>query len=469
LAKQINIYLITFVSLLIAVLTIHYVPYLVVILFAAFLFLIFQRNFIILLTIVLFISFTSFAFKGARDVVTVLSIAALFYLFLKQYGLKYSEYPAVPMEVSYFFLLLIVTLITSTLFSTSTGQSLASLLHTIIFFMICYLFYSLIRDKNKIYIYIFGIIIAVLIIDISIYSDFIKAGFAFHLNNGILARFAGVYSNPNVVGLTLFIASCFILALFYVERFKSRRSKFFLGVLLLNSAAAFIITDSRAAGIALLIGFIFILSILNRKILRRVLLFGLPILLFLFLIPPIQNAIFILLRVDEGSRLHLWGEGLRMFSDHFLTGVGPGMYGHFYVSYTSSFYIMLAEKLQQLYRGVPNPHNFIIAMAAENGIMGMITAISMFALYFFFAFKCIKGYKNIDRDYYVLSVVIFGIGLGVLENSFFEVMGIMSYGFITHDLPFWLTYIILIFMYQRLKKIKKFDIAANVQPVYLKS
>ena len=110
----------------------------------------------------------------------------------------------------------------------------------------------------------------------------------------------------------------------------------------------------------------------------------------------------------------------------------------------------------ELFAGRPNPHNFILLLACENGILGLITGIFSFVLFFYMAYKCLKGYKNLDREFYVFSVVITGIGLGALERSFFEVSGI-SYNYITQDLPFWLIFFILAYMYKKLKEIKLSD------------
>ncbi len=456
--KPINIILISFVFLLIALTAINLIPVLIITLVAAFFYLIYKEDFILLLIIVLFISFTSFVFKGARDVTNTLSIAILFFLFIKHYGFKVSAYPDIPTEVFYLILLLFLTIIISSLFSAAMIASFISVLHAIIFFTLCYIIYSLIKDEKRIYLYIFGLIISEFIIGISIYSDFIKGGFSFYIQNGILARFAGVYSNPNLVGLTSFIAACFILGLFFIERFSSKKYRIILTLLFINNILIFIITDSRAAGIALIVGYFFILYNLNKKLLLKVSILSVILILVLLLLPPIQELIMILLRVEEGSRGHVWSEGLNMFGDHYLIGVGPGMYPRFVGTYTTSFIVSLATKLGTLYKGKPNPHNFFLIMGAENGILGFVTAIFIFGVFFYLAYKCVKYYKDKNSEFYVLAITIFAVGLGVLINSFFEVTGVMSYGYITNDLPFWLVYVILIYLYRETKNIKKVNL-----------
>ena len=51
--------------------------------------------------------------------------------------------------------------------------------------------------------------------------------------------------------------------------------------------------------------------------------------------------------------------------------------------------------------------------------------------------------------YFIISTAITGIGIGMFFRAFIEVTGILSYGYLTLDLPFWLVFIILISIYQK--------------------
>ena len=94
-------------------------------------------------------------------------------------------------------------------------------------------------------------------------------------------------------------------------------------------------------------------------------------------------------------------------------------------------------------------HNFFLFFTAENGILGLITSILFFLVFFYYAFKAMQLTKNKDYDFYVLTVAIAGIGIGIFVRSFIEITGYLSYGYITQDLPFWLLFGILIFIYQK--------------------
>ena len=59
--------------------------------------------------------------------------------------------------------------------------------------------------------------------------------------------------------------------------------------------------------------------------------------------------------------------------------------------------------------------------------------------------------KNSNQLYYVISVAIGGVGIGTLFRSFFEVSGILNYGYISRDLPFWILLIVLNYIYSKVK------------------
>jgi len=102
--------------------------------------------------------------------------------------------------------------------------------------------------------------------------------------------------------------------------------------------------------------------------------------------------------------------------------------------------------------GKPSPHNLFLYYWAENGIFGFVLSISLFVMFFYFAYKTISLAKHSSLEYYSLSVAITGIGIGLLFRAFFEVTGLLYYGYITTDLPFWLIFGILMYIYQNLNQ-----------------
>jgi O-antigen ligase len=301
--------------------------------------------------------------------------------------------------------------------------------------------------------YISILLAAEMIIGLSILYDFMRGGFSFFLKNGILARFTGIYDNPNFVGLTTLITTCLIIALFFIEQFNNTKKRILLIVLLLNNFGILLITDSRAAIITVLISSFIMLYLLNKRMLLKVSLSIMIIFLILLFIPIIQDFILILLRPREfTAREYLWNSGIEMFKDHFISGVGPEQFPKFFYTYLSNSALILFEETGALSFGkIPSPHNYFLLMGAENGILGLITSFSIFILFFYLAYRTLKLAKNADMQYYIFAVAVMAIGIGTFLRAFFEISGIMYYGYISRDLPFWIVFIILIFVYQRVK------------------
>ena len=413
----------------------------------------YKKNFILVATILSFLVLTRNEFEGLRDVITFGSTLLLFIIFFQKYGLKLQEYPRLPREIYYFLVLVFFTLFISTVLSSDVSVSLKASLRLTIFLLICYILFSFIENKKIVLLYISVLLFAEMIIGLSILYDFMRGGFSFFLKNGILARFTGVYDNPNFVGLTTLVTTCLIIALFFLEQFNSTKKRILLVALLINNFGILLITDSRAAIITVLISSFIMLYLLNKRMLLKVSLSIVIVFSILLFIPIIQDFILILLRPREFSaREYLWNSGIEMFKDHYISGVGPEQFPKFFYTYLSHSALILFEETGALSFGkIPSPHNYFLLMGAENGILGLITSISIFIVFFYLAYRTLKLAKKVDRDYYVLGVAIMAIGVGTFLRAFFEISGIMYYGYISRDLPFWIVFIILIFIFYRVK------------------
>ena len=158
------------------------------------------------------------------------------------------------------------------------------------------------------------------------------------------------------------------------------------------------------------------------------------------------------MRLDKiNTRDIYWELGLEIIQDHPVFGVGTDQYEKYFYSYAPSSIYKYFESGAGI-SGKPHPHNFFLFYTAENGILGLITSISFYILFLYFAINTMKRTKKKNYDYYILSVVITGIGIGVFFRSFLEITGYLTYGYITTDLPFWLVFGILISIYQKFQK-----------------
>jgi len=66
-------------------------------------------------------------------------------------------------------------------------------------------------------------------------------------------------------------------------------------------------------------------------------------------------------------RWQYWHASAKMYADHFVTGVGPGNFAHFYTHYKP------AEALES----VADPHNFVLSVITQYGPLGLIGFLAM--------------------------------------------------------------------------------------------
>lgn len=407
---------------------------------------------IIIITVLFFTVFTSQTFESLRDLGLVIATILLFYIYFKKYGLKISSFPALPLEIMVFLVIFYISIIISVTFSDSISLSFFAGLRVTAFFIICYMLYALI-DSDKVFVlFLKAILLISFIINLSIYYDFITEGFSFFLSNGILARFTGVSDNPNFVGMmTMFSTLLSIGFLQFPEKLEFR-TKNHLYIIIFSNLFIFLILASRSSVIGSILGGIFILYYLNRNQLKIISLISISLIIVLFSISSIREFILVLIRLDDFSiRDYLWSTGIDIFNENVLTGIGPSLFGKEFYSYLPSSILAFYKIRVDIAHINPHPHNFFILMSAENGILGLVFSVLIFIIYFYFVFYIMTFTKNSNQLYYIISVALGGVGIGTLFRSFFEVSGVLNYGYISRDLPFWILMIVLMYIYRKVQ------------------
>lgn len=412
----------------------------------------FDSKYWLLVTILTFTIISRDEFESIRAVIVFLSIIFLFLSFIKEFGLRISKYPQLPWEVITFLFLVVFSLIISVSASSNFMISLISAIRLLVFFIICYFFYSFIHGFDSVLFYIKSLLIISFVISISIYYDFLLEGFSFFLSSGVLARFTGISDNPNFVGLVTMISTILILSFLHLKRFSSKTYKSVFYMLLINNFFIFLIIASRAAVIGTILGSVFLLFFINKKLLRTTLIIGISTIIVLFLITPVRDFLLIVIRLEDFSiREYLWTAGIEIFNDNLLTGIGPSTFRIEFYSYIPSSIITFFNMRFDLSEKNPHPHNFFLLMGAENGILGLLFSLAIFILFFYLGLKLLKLTKNLYSEVYKVTLAFIAVGIGTFFRAFFEVSGIMSYGYISRDLPFWLIFISLIYLYHSQK------------------
>lgn len=385
-----------------------------------------------------------------RVLLNVLNFLILGYLFLKKYGLEFNNYPVIPRSILYLIVFTVATMTMSAFFSASPVTGLIEISRTVIFLALIYWLYSFLSDDKAVFGFINALLISALVIAFSMFFEFLKTDkFIFLLSSMGYVTLGGYFTNSTAVGG--FLAVTISLTLLYLFMEEKSRYKFLIGMFFFLQIIALLLTDSRAAIAAAFISVMFTVFFLNRKIFKRTAAAIIIMAVLLFLIPYLNTIVdnyFRVNRIFENTRYYLWEMAWGMIKDYPILGVGPGMFNHYMYTYLpvrmGSWTEQQIYVLQQI-AAAPS-HNFFLMRASQEGIFGLVSAVGIFFIFFSYGFRLIKISKNISENYFILSVGITGIGLGLLVRSFFEATGVFTNGWITRDLPFWLLLGILVYI-----------------------
>lgn len=411
------------------------------------------EKFLLALIIVGYLTTPSEYFGNLRIYITLLLSLLLLFLFVKNHGISKLDSVKFSKEAIIFFILLIGVLTLSSIFSQYSSDGFFAVFRTIVLATIFFMIYSLISSIADVYLIILSLLFSVLVYSIRILFDFFIHGAESYFAKSFIESSVASYGSAGYTGLTLFFISIsFLFAAFFSERFKSKLKRSLISFLFVFNIIILILANSRGGIIAAAVSICFIIFMLKRTLLIKLtvgVVFAWVILLIFF--STIVDAMELYLRLDQiNTREIFWNSGIEIALDNMWFGVGADVFEKYFFNYAPSSVSILVESFSSRF-GKSHPHNLFLHYAAENGLLGLLISIGFFVLFFTIAFKTLKLTKNLNREYYVSTVAITGIGFGLFVRSFFEVTGYLYYGFISTDLPFWLTFGILIYIYQHSK------------------
>ena len=404
---------------------------------------------ILSLTIIGYLSAPSDFFGDYRVIINIILTGILLLLSFKEFGFNFREYPRVPNEVLYFLAALFFSILLSTIFSSEHSTGFFTIITMLAFYIISYLFYAFLKYEKNINLYIYSICAAVLILSIRMFLDLYNLGFQEFLIRSLLSENIKLYSSSRYTGSVIFfISATLISAMFFMDRFKKIKNKIILFFLFSINVVILILSNSRGLIIAAFLGISFLAFVFKRTLFLKVLISVVVVFVIVVLsVPEVDDSVNLYLRTGTTHREIFWEAGLEIIGDYPIVGIGPRAFNKYFYTYAPSSVLTI----QEWKTGNHTPHNFFLYYAAENGVLGFIAGVSLFILYFYFASQVMKNSKRNNKEYFILSVAIFGIGIGFFVRSFVEVTGFLYYGYITTDLPFWLVFGILISIYQKIK------------------
>ncbi len=414
--------------------------------------LILGRNFIIFLIIVSYLTLVGDVVADYRVYIHIANLLMLLYFFFKDNGLKFSHYPVFPMPLYLFIIMLFLVMLFSTLLSDYFFSGILHIIKSIYFLVLIYLFFSLIKKEDDIWLIIKSLLISSLILSFGAIYDLSKINFDL-LTFSVDAQFrsGGLFGNVNAVAGFFAVSIPLGISLFFLElRIWNKNIIISLVFLLI---IGLIITVSRSGFLSVIISSFIILFYFKRKVFWRLFFSSFASLFILFLIDDIREIIFSLLRFDAGlsQRDHYWNLTLDMFKDNPIFGVGPGAWGKEMFNYFPVMMDTFEGQLLQygflLTEGANAAHNIYLVFLSEMGILGLIV-ISVFVFVFYFMiWKIVRQTNNLCRDKYILTIGIAAIGAGMFIRGFFDSINLFSFGWISIDLPFWFMILIISYIY----------------------
>jgi len=441
----------------------NYVIYGVAVIIIGVLWLLLGEQLLLVLVIISLFTLFAEAETSLRTLVHLVDFSILGYLFFKRFGLKFTEYPRVPKSIPYFILLYYTAIIISMVMSAYPFAGLGLVIRQTVFFILTYLFYALIRNESDIRSYFIAFVIAACVMASSSLVTFVSdPSSLFNLTSGSRERIVGLISNPNNITNFYMVSFPLVLSMFFLRKNKLSNTISFLLILFLSFAL--FITLSRSAIMGVIASTVVMLFILRRKYFYILLLSLLFIVLLLIVYQPLGDLVSVLFRVERGAtgRDYLWSLSLHLIKDHPIFGIGPGAYRYEMFSY---FPVMLHSWTGGLFKDIYEmtdgsnlSHNYFLFLWSDLGILGMATALALPVIYFRVGIKTLNKYKHSAKDTYYLIVALFAVGSSMFVRGMVESIGLLYYGAITTDLPFWLVFIALIYYYYHKPVIKQEEV-----------
>ena len=227
-------------------------------------------------------------------------------------------------------------------------------------------------------------------------------------------RLKGFFLSPN--HLAMYLCPCLLITgyFFLIEKRKKWKIAWLLGLIMISSAIYFTYSYGAWLGIIFCL-WLWMMFFLKGK--ARILgIIGLIAVIFILTVFQLDSQKFKNLiespRSPLQSRIMLWQAALRIGTDNFFLGIGPGMFQKYYLDYQKYF-------IPYLEWAVPQPHNILLAFWIQNGVFGVVG----FVLLVFWFFKNGILRKNAgNRGLYALLmlIMVYFLAHGLVDTTYWK-------------------------------------------------
>jgi O-antigen ligase len=419
--------------------------------------LLYGERFLIGLIIVSLLTIVSDFGSTIRLFVQITNFSLLGFLFFKYYGLNFAFYPKLPKSIIYFLMLYYFSMIVTSILSQHFFDGVFMIGRQTIFFIIAYTFYAFIKELKDVKTYIVALIVVASILALGSVYDFLLSGTKLiDLVFGGRYRATGFISNQSKT-TAFFILTLPLVLTFAYSKIYENKKKLLLSVAALLMIGLLLII-SRSAILSVMVSLMVISYHLNKKYFKKFAISALIIVLIFLLVDPLNEIISTFFRIKSGlsQRDYFWSLAFNIIKDNPIWGIGPGSYNYLEFNYSpvllNTWPGRVIIDLNIATNGENGSHNIFLKFASDMGIPGIITIF-----YFIWVFLkiSIANYKNTmfgNRQIFLLNLTISAALGSMFVRCIFDSIGILTYGIIVSDLPFWIMFSILIFFYQKPKE-----------------
>ncbi|GJQ63494.1 MAG: hypothetical protein SCALA702_25470 [Melioribacteraceae bacterium] len=408
-----------------------------------------------LLYVVVFLYFiiTSDFSESLRLALNYGSLLILGVLYLWEFGITFPAVKQIPTQLILLVFYTLTSMTISMLGSEDPMKGSILIVKQILFFFIVYVIYSFLRSDKVLFNWMRLIIITSTVLAFSLLYDTgqLLLSASSLVEVGVI-RTSGLYGNANAIAL-FFVVSIPIMIVMAIEN-KSEKGKYgYYPFLIALNFLALVLTNSRASFLGVMVSVFYLIFHYKKTLFFRTLYVGMGLLLIVLLIDPLREFFLMAIRYErvfENIRGYYWQIAAEIISDNPIFGVGPGLFEDNIYRYLpvqmNSF-----DEFQLHWARSGTTHNFILYRFSEYGIFGVINAVFFIFIIFNFSGKILSNI-GIKNNYRYIVYGIRGLSFGFMARSLFETSGILTNGWITRDLPFWLAFILLTYIYEQTSK-----------------
>lgn len=254
-----------------------------------------------------------------------------------------------------------------------------------------------------------------------IYENFVGMGIIVISKFGSEVRVSSFMENSNNLGM-YFVFAIFPFIVLLIKDKKIKNKIIYL-VLTLISLANIVFSGSRNALIGFTIGILILIITLG---VQRIYLLLLPVLIYCM--PTVSTRVKDISDTSQNlSRLEIWKLALLIIKDHPILGVGNGNYTNYIPDYLNSI-----RKINYNFRKLIHPHNILLKVYSELGLLGLISFIGLFLTSFFSIYNFIKNKADNFYNWFYTGVLasLFSMLFMNLLDSFLSAPKVIVYYFI---------------------------------------